>query len=386
MSVGKPNNARFKWILNALSERAPWTVAKRIFRNAQITPSRGWKSTIAKLSAASATPSTTAIDQLERGFIEHVFGGEKFVTLYRIHDDAVTATLREKIGQLKTLGPIIPNNLDEAGELPAEADTISPPASERFGSVSSETTFTGVMSGRWEDGRAALVIRSTRHLEVRETIEADDLIDEDASEDQVKVVAEAMSEYDRIIGTKFKEFTAFDVIGISEDGLLELRIDFPKGSSKDQCKSVRSNLLAALKDLFGLDIAVSPINVFPAIRAIYLDNTEGRVVELGFGTSTKSIKNEKMRLGDDLRQEKYHLAGKVALDVPISPYSLVVWWDEDVEGGIAANPELSISAGVRAVTSQSPAVYEFCIAKCADNPQFERIKNVVLNHCSIPSA
>ncbi len=95
---------------------------------------------------------------------------------------------------------------------------------------------------------------------------------------------------------------------------------------------------AALDSSFGTTLGLewplgTPVDLFPAIRRIYDDGDEGRVVELHFECSAGAIRAEKMRrTSEDLRQEGYHVAGVEVSE--IDPYRIGVRWtrdDRDVE-------------------------------------------------------
>jgi hypothetical protein len=64
-----------------------------------------------------------------------------------------------------------------------------------------------------------------------------------------------------------------------------------------------------LHTLLGAEPLGTPVNLFPLIDTLYRSN-EGRVVELGFGTTTASLKHERMRRTQTcLRKETYHKGG-----------------------------------------------------------------------------
>jgi hypothetical protein len=70
----------------------------------------------------------------------------------------------------------------------------------------------------------------------------------------------------------------------------------------------------------------SSVDLFPAIRNIYDDGAEGRVVEMHFDCSTGAGRTEKMRRSTtDLRREAYHIAGVHA--ATINPYRISVRWE-----------------------------------------------------------
>ncbi len=96
---------------------------------------------------------------------------------------------------------------------------------------------------------------------------------------------------------------------------------------------------AAVKRLVGMSAEIidaneagfSSVDLFPAIRNIYDDPSEGRIVEMHFDCSTGAGRVEKMRRSPtDLRQEAYHIAGVNA--ATINPYRLSVRWETSTLG------------------------------------------------------
>jgi hypothetical protein len=103
-----------------------------------------------------------------------------------------------------------------------------------------------------------------------------------------------------------------DVLWIpAADKFVELRIDSPKGFHKDVTAIAEGQIIQKVNELVNEDVFKKPVNLFPSIRSIYSDPSEGIIVELAFGTSTASLKHEKMRRRHlDLRTAVYHQAGR----------------------------------------------------------------------------
>lgn len=101
-----------------------------------------------------------------------------------------------------------------------------------------------------------------------------------------------------------------------------------EGYSADEPADLAANrLIHQSAGVLGVDTGdFSRVDLFPAIRNIYDDPTEGRVVEMHFDCSTGAGRTEKMRRSPtDLRQEAYHTAGIAA--TTINPYRISVRWE-----------------------------------------------------------
>jgi hypothetical protein len=172
-----------------------------------------------------------------------------------------------------------------------------------------------------------------------------------------------------------------DVLWIpAADKFVELRIDSPKGSHKDVAAMAEGQIIQKINELAAEDTFKKPINLFPLIQSIYSEPDEGIIVELAFGTSTASLKHEKMRRRHlDLRTEVYHQAGTRALVTKIEPHQLsVVWFRGSPDTETA--PELSLNSSIRSAHSTNPVLYLAEIRNCTDQSDYDYVRSRVIAH------
>jgi hypothetical protein len=111
------------------------------------------------------------------------------------------------------------------------------------------------------------------------------------------------------------------------------------------------------------------------INQIYKSATEGQVVELAFGTTTASLKHERMRRrAMCLRKEAYHIGGKAALAAPIEPYRLSVVWKLPLANGFST-PELGLYSSSFAAGSRNPTLTDAVIRKCMGANDFAHVES-----------
>lgn len=339
-----------KAIAQAMRERMmPWDTARRVFDAGEIDKAHGWDNTLRKLDEVDVEPEED-VEHLGRYLKGHILGGEKLTRFYKL-PKAQIAELRNAVLDLTP-----PNTaMKRAYPLNLSADEIeeSFPRPHRLVAVE-----------RTEDG-VGVVFGSTRAIQTRETIDPEDFPDSASS---------ILEQFDEIVGVKLKKFQAMDVVWIPHDGrYVDVRVDSPRGMHLDVGGGAHAATNRALTQLIGNDHLAQPVNLFPLIRKIYDEPDEGNVVELAFGTTTASLKHEKMRRGRNcLRSERYHIGGKQALRSQIEPFKLSVKWE--IEDGILSSPELSLSGTSRMTGSTNPKIIDATIRGCAGVAEYEFVR------------
>jgi hypothetical protein len=220
-----------------------------------------------------------------------------------------------------------------------------------------------------EAGTTAM-LASVRTISVREVLDRTSM---------PQPATEELAAYDEIIGVRHVRHQAMDVLWIPARGkFIELRIDSPKGFHKDAVAVAIEQVIQRVNRIAEEADFTKPVNLFPLIQSIYSTPDEGTVVELAFGTSTASLKHERMRRRQlDLRTEVYHKGGKQALATAIEPYQLSVVWHLPDRG---STPELSLSASARTATSASPALYLAEIRNCASESDYDFVRSRIIAH------
>lgn len=340
----------------SMKSRIPWPVAQKIFAVNEVGRSQGWDKTVEKLTKHGNFPQNKA-EALELALKEHILVGEKISTFYEVDDQSIEK-LRESLANAKvpesTYRAVYPNSLSD-NQLDAE----------KFG-------LTLVAIEQNDDGIGA-VFSSVRVLTSREPLEASDFPPE---------AAHLFDDFDEIVGMKITRVQAFDVIWVPSIGNhVEVRIDYPRGAQQDVSAAALVNALKEFHSIVGSDILHEKVNLFPLIDRMYFDSIEGSVVEIGFGTTTASLKHEKMRRkGLSLRNEKYHKGGSAALQTPIQPFRLSIVWKRQIDQDLFSTPELSLHSTSRASMSTNPIMTSVIIQKCMGLDDYQFVRSRIAHH------
>lgn len=343
-------------ILNSMRDRMPWPVARTMLKSLAIEPGQGWQRTIEKCSGSVHSELEGALlDKIE----EHNVCGEKFTKIYEIEDEEHDG-LQRWISELE---------IPESPFSSAYPLTLPP---EEIGETGAPPQIVSVV--RNTDGIGVVFTHAIR-LTKREVIELGDLIDDPAAIEQ---------QYDEIVGLKYRTVQLFSVAWVPHEGrAVEIRTDLPDGMSMDVAHAVQSQIRTTLNDSGVVELG-RPVDLFPLLEAIYEDGRDGTVVELGFSTTSASVKNEKMRrAGLDLRTEPYHLAGKEGLGTPIEPFRLFVRWSIPM-GDIRLAPELGLVGTARGRSSigqpGAVGISGAVIRNCMGRVDFEHVISRIRYH------
>ena len=268
----------------SLEARVPFDVSKPMFELHDIARGRGWAGTVEKLADKKSLPDKKA-DALLEALKEHELAGEKLCRFYRVDDAVMKAMKANLAGAQATKGAMqdaYPLLLDETElkKLPLGQPVL--------------------LSVDQVNGGLAAVFGSVRALRVREPV--DPKLFPDGA-------AKILASYDEVIGLKLIRHQAMDVVWLPNTGdVIDLRIDYPRGTHADIGRASQNSAMIAFTKLVGTDPFGTPLNLFPLLSKMYDADGEGRVVELAFGTTTRSIKHERMRVSVDcLRTELYGL-------------------------------------------------------------------------------
>lgn len=343
-------------LARTMGARMPWSVGRKVLVENGLPRGRGWHQTTEKLRKAGEE-TAAHIDELSLALREHTLCGEKLSTFYNI-DPKVLEHVRANLALIE----VKDNAFARAFPAILLDDELS---------VQLNGFILTAVEGT-EDG-VGVVFSSARVITVREEIEPSEISDG---------VSGILDEYDKLIGLKTVRFQAFDVVWVPHDGtLVDVRIDYPEGTHHDVSLAAHARAVDAFHNLMDESILDQPVNLFPLIDRIYNDPSEGTVVELGFGTTTASLKNEKMRRKQlDLREEQYHKGGKAALKSPIEPFRLSVTWNRKAGGGIVSTPELSVNSSARAAGGANPTIESVVIRKCMGQADYEFVRSRIEHH------
>ncbi|MEO1949099.1 hypothetical protein [Thioclava sp.] len=337
-------------ILDCLQSRMKWTAARNLMVMAGLQPGKGFNKTREKYANDEETFSAhegKLLDSLK----EHILCGGKFTKLYPI-DEKQRDVVQRKIAALSVheckAAEIYPLLFDD--------EELNEQSSGKIELVAIE---------RNEDGIGA-VFSTVFKLKVREDIDFDEFPD----------AKEMRQEFDEIIGLKFKPVQLFHVVWMPHHRpQLEIRIDCPRGLKEAEIHGTHSVLREMVNDLEIAKIE-KPINLFPAVRGFYEDDTDGFVSEITFSTVTSAIKHEKMLRKSvervDQRQEAYPLAGKEALDEDIRVFKITVEWPKE-EDEAKFEPSLSLAASAPSGKqgNRDPSISGALIENCIRAADYE---------------
>jgi hypothetical protein len=269
-------------LARSMRARMPWPVGQRVLRENELPRGQGWEKTVALLSNADVDYSDK-VDAIAQALKEHLLCGEKLVRFYEL-DKKTKAKVADALLSAK-----IPNSPFKKAYPLVLSD-------EELEGQSTNPTLVAVEK---TDDAVAAVFASVRSVMLREPIAKDEL-PEDA--------LEMLARYDEVVGVRYVRHQALDVVSVSTKGpQISVRIDYPQGVHRDLGVVAQERVRERLAGLINLNSLTTPINLFPLINAMYKTRGEGIVVELAFGTTTASLKHEKMRRRlSCLRDEAYH--------------------------------------------------------------------------------
>lgn len=338
-------------IVGDMATRMPWDVGQAVFAIANLKKGHGWDRTVQRYKGVQGTEEQSA--QMAELLRQHLLCGEKLSRFYEVSPADLTK-LRKAVEGL-TVGksdfadayPLLLTDAQIAASFPQPHKLI---AIEK------------------NDDGLAIVFGSSRAILLRETLDKSDLPEE---------ALDALSGYDQLVGVKLAKLQAIDIVWIPHTGTtVDVRVDYPKGMHQDVAGVAHERVRELLAQLVGFDALSTPVNLFPLINQLYQKSNEGTVVELAFGTTTASLKHEKMRRsGDCLRDEKYHLGGKAALASPIEPYRLSVQWDVAVGTDVTSRPELSLHGSSRVAMGSVPTLMDAVFRRCVGLADYEFVRS-----------
>jgi len=343
-------------VLSGLRERMPWQVARPILKEIGTPRAMGWENTIARIED-DETITNEQVDELSEALIEHQVTGEKMCRFYQL-DDAEIEELRDATEGLE----IVEGPMADIYPVPLQEDALANLPADHRELVSVEE------SG---DGLAA-VFCSVREKPTRDVIDPDSLPEH---------LQDYFDEYDELIAYRLDRQQAFDVVWIPEDGnVIDVRTDFPKHTELERARHAQHRLLTGFRDAVGVDPFGEPINLFPIIRDMYGTDAEGRVVELAFGTTTRSLKHEKMRRNRDcLRTETYHVGGKEALATELQLYKVSIAYTYPHSPDFSSHPELSLHSTSLVADNPNPQLFDAVIRKTVGLDDYNHVRERILH-------
>lgn len=344
-------------IARSMQARMPWPVGQKVLRELQIERGQGWAQTVEKLKVLADDEKLEALTEALR---EHLQCGEKSSRFYPVGRASIDACL----GAKQSIG--VPQSAFK------EVYPCTVPE-DKLAGLSKTPVLTAIEE---TEDAVCFLFSSVRHVVVREPLGPEDFPGHAGDE--------LFENFDEIIGLKNKRLQAVDAVNIPKTpGLADVRIDFHSGTTMEAAEIAHLIIKKAINEVIGHDVLGEPLNVFPLIDRMYFDATEGSVVEIGFGTSTASLKQEKMRRrGLCLRKEAYHVGGKASLTTPIEPFRVSIVWALPLSDGRISTPELSLNSNSRVAGSASPLMNSVLIRKCMGVEDYTFVRSRIEHHLS----
>lgn len=191
--------------------------------------------------------------------------------------------------------------------------------------------------------------------------------------------------YDEFVLVKRRFEQSYEVVRVDVAGnLLELRVEDHTGvDSAAALQQLQEKVNEVLSVNFPQQLLLNAsVNLFPAIRSIYDDPSEGTIVELGFTTETGSAKHEKMRSSRlDLRHELFHVGGKAAVNGILTPFRVAVRWSPTDQRN---QEEALLPGSIRQLGSPSPFLDHMVLSGCLTEAMMQAAVQRVVSHLYHP--
>ena len=359
----EPKSPDFDHVFQSMRRRIPWNVARIIFNETGIETGLGWEKTRSKISAEDIGKDRLGelIDRLH----QHNLCGEKFTKLYKLSESEHEQTVKKLLDLAPSDSPF------------AKAYPLSLPVSD----FPEDAHTPRLVSVTKDDDGVGIVFSAVIDIVTRVPI---------VISEAIAAASPLMNSYDEIIGLKREKRQVFNAIRASHHHrYLEVRNDIPQGVTSDLAHGMHSAMRSVLNDLTDLSIE-TPVDLAELIERMYDDEGEGIVVELGFVTTTGSVKNEKMRRqGLDLRQEIYHKSGKAGLPTKIEPFRLSLRWLIDRSKKLRSQPELGLigtSRGRHKLNGEAVSVTGAMVRGAADQSDYEFVAEKMLAKLNAPES
>lgn len=333
-------------ILKGFRPRISWSTMKALLKMSGLPTGNGWDKTIKKIEGEKIDTELQAnIKQLKDIYLKHLLVSEKAVQVYQLEREVIDKI----IDSLQQYNPPY-TTFNETYPFPLPTDKLQ--------NINSFQEIVEIVN----DDDSLKIVLCTKRLHVDRSIIDTDKLKEETRKDLI--------EFEKVIGEKRYYHQFFDVIVLSKcSDLIEIRIDISNNLSLEEIgegflkTKMKFNLLLEHLSTGIKNPLTDRINFFPLID-ILCESDEGKIVELGFLTDEGSIKNVKMKRGSvDLRKEKFHSAGKRAVD-HINSFRLAVRWDSNSLNEINTDIELLIPGQAIIFNNNVQYIEEIHVKKC----------------------
>ncbi len=337
----------YKQLLFSIKSRLSYSTLQNIVETLGGSGARGMEATIDKLENDFETEFDALFyNNLYNNYLEHVLCGDKYVFFYKLNAatfDYCYNFFKDFEIKSSVFSANFPFVLSEVEILQVPEDTI-------------------FISNIYEhENLLYLTINTIRSIE--------DKIELDRQSIQVS----DSDNFTKFFGVKKLKKQFFDVIVLNKlHSTIEYRMDYLTGYQTgmwfQQIKKFFTNICPN-----NIEINTE-LNLFSILLKIYQDKS-GQICELKFTTDDDIIKGLKSRLNrEDIREDKYHLAGSVAVP-QINPYRIGIMWDID-----SYKTELLVPGTLKLLNSVSPMINEVIISRCRNITDYNFIINKIFSY------
>lgn len=185
--------------------------------------------------------------------------------------------------------------------------------------------------------------------------------------------------YAEIVGIKDVYIQSFSSVIIPNFGdHIEVHTDLGQQASRASAVLDQISVRNAFNALVGGGMLKSPVNLFPAINALYLSK-EGDVSLLSH-TVADGIKHERMRQSKSVRMEPFHRGGKSAVSGNLTPYQIAIRWDLADEPDMAGRPELRLMGDYRMTYVANASLTEAQVNRCGSHSESAFVVSKLIAH------
>ncbi len=343
-------------LVSALELRTSWTLIRKALKLQKLPVGLGWKDLKGHAAENNAVGAKIRVF-LQEYFEESIITGERFVQLYSVEKGLVSSI----VSTAKTV--TVPSSAFSAKyPLPLDVNILS--------GAPSDPTLCGVRTHT--NGDISFIFCSAGYYDDKNSYDYGQLS---------ALVQQTYSGIDKLITVRKSYYQAYDVITLRV-GLerLEISVDQPGrlGSARLETRpmEILSACALSVQQLQGFG-ARPPENLFAAISSMYSAANEGKVTALAFRTTTGSVKRERMTTSsDDLRDERFHHAGMVAVGQDIKPYELELEWNFTLPDGSA---DLKLAGMLSQLASATPTLHG-CYVSAHQSSSFEKALNRLVTY------
>jgi len=187
---------------------------------------------------------------------------------------------------------------------------------------------------------------------------------------------EEFGDFQELIVVRAGFTQAFDRLVFRRDaGRFEIHLDLCCPLNTEELQKMHESYIKRIKPIMeralgrNLPWLYSPVNLFPFIESLY-NLEDGRVLNLGHSTGTKSIKEERMRGQSlDLRREMFHQHGIRAIR-GTDAFSIKKGWDSKVG---RHTPSISIPGHFSKAGVAGAVVRHAIVENCASMEDFDMV-------------